>query len=640
MICKKCGTEFMEGIFCPECGMKYEEIEADAKKRDADTQNRKGKASISSSSIREHVDNTSGNASKKKISLKILLISGAAILFAVVVIFIAANWEGKVDYVATVKAHTPFAVSQELPYTYEEVLTRYMDPLEWKVREEGNVHYVDISGTVKGINSKFTLTIRVSENPDNPDGALIEPVSVTLDDMQASTEDETARILYNLFCMYDEGYEVLETGEEESVALQGEISLTETFTDEDSGISFLYPSEWVVLDSSGEFHIAEMIDSRNTPDHIASFNINMIFDQDPYGVFTGDETSVREAVREYHTFLGFGDTMLGDIPAKVLKYQTEGLNGDNIVLTFWYMIGGDAYQVTCSCTASTADIYEPVFEAIMSSYRVNSSVSVDSGMNANAPAVAICFKDIPVEELLNFGTIEVVQRFGSGYYANGSGGISYDEIEFYMLDDETVGYIWSFYPECFSINGNKLNVNNEGVIYSDEIIELLGSDYEDESLPSGYYMTYRYPTYTLSFGINKFSEVSDIRIYNLIAGNNDASVYASDDISAGDQEPVENYSKLSGAYSDSMGMLTLSLSIYTSQEEGETEIGTADIYANNGQHYIGAIIPTAENVYKVETDTGEEVLLVVTVSADSITLELYVDGQYLEEYRLEEHYES
>ena len=24
MICKKCGTEFMEGIFCPECGMKYE----------------------------------------------------------------------------------------------------------------------------------------------------------------------------------------------------------------------------------------------------------------------------------------------------------------------------------------------------------------------------------------------------------------------------------------------------------------------------------------------------------------------------------------------------------------------------------------------------------------------------------------
>lgn len=640
MICKKCGTKFTEGIFCPECGMKYEEIVTSTEKWEKDTRNGQEEMSVSSIPTREQANPVSGNAPEKKTSLKILFISGAAILFIIAVIFITANWEGKVDYVATVKAHTPFAASQEMPYTYEEVLTRYMDPLEWKVREDSKAHYVDISGTVKGINSKFTLTIKVSKNPDNPDGALIEPVSVTLDDMQASTEDETARILYNLFCMYDEGYEILESSGAGDAGFQGEISLTETFSDGNSGISFLYPSEWVVLEPASEFHIVEMIDSRNTPDHIASFNINMIFDQDPYGVFTGDETSVREAVSEYHTFLGFGDTMLGDIPAKALKYQTEGLNGDNIVLTFWYMIGGDAYQVACSCTASSADIYEPVFDAIMNSYRVNSSVSVDSGMNANAPAVAICFKDIPVEELLNSSSVEVVQRFGSGYYANGSGGISYDEIEFYMLDDETVGYIWSFYPECFSINGNKLNADSEGVIYSDEIIELLGSGYEDESLPSGYYMTYRYPTYTLSFGINKFGGVSDIRIYNPIVGNSDASVYASDDISAGDQEPVENYSKLSGAYSDSMGMLTLSLSIYTSQEEGETEIGTADIFANNGKHYIGAIIPTAENVYKVETDTGEEVLLVATVSADSITLELYVDGQYLEEYRLEEHYES
>ena len=70
MICKKCGTEFMEGIFCPECGMKYEEIEADAKKRDADTQNRKGKASISSSSIREHVDNTLEMHPKRKFPQK------------------------------------------------------------------------------------------------------------------------------------------------------------------------------------------------------------------------------------------------------------------------------------------------------------------------------------------------------------------------------------------------------------------------------------------------------------------------------------------------------------------------------------------------------------------------------------------
>lgn len=31
----------------------------------------------------------------------------------------------------------------------------------------------------------------------------------------------------------------------------------------------------------------------------------------------------------------------------------------------------------------------------------------------------------------------------------------------------------------------------------------------NESLSSGYYMTYYYPTYSISFGVNKFSEVRD-----------------------------------------------------------------------------------------------------------------------------------
>ena len=297
-----------------------------------------------------------------------------------------------------------------------------------------------------------------------------------------------------------------------------------------------------------------------------------------------------------------------------------------------------AYNESCdNFTISTADIYEPVFEAIMSSYKVNSSVSV---IDTNVPVVDICFKDIPIEELLNFGAVEIVQCFGSGYYANGSGGISYDKIEFYMLDDETVGYIWSFYPECFSINGNTLSINSEGVIYSDEIIELLGSDYEDEWLSSGYYMTYYYPTYALSFGINKFSEVSDIRIYNIPVGNSDTSVYSSGDTLAGYQEPIENYYKLSGAYAGITGQSTLSVSIYSAQEEGEVEIGNAEIYSGNGQYYFGTIIPTEENVYKVEAGTGEEVLLVETESSEGIVLQLYVDGQYLEEYRMTEHYES
>lgn len=56
--------------------------------------------------------------------------------------------------------------------------------------------------------------------------------------------------------------------------------------------------------------------------------------------------------------------------------------------------------------------------------------------------------------------------------------------------------------------------------------------------------------------------------------------------------------------------------------------------------YFGYIIPIEKDVFGVFTDTGEEIVLVKIVSNDIIILQLYMNGQYVEEYWLEEHYES
>ena len=198
MICKKCGNEFPKGNFCPKCGTKYEESEG-----------------------------APSDKQKNPKSKKMLLIFGAVILLIAIVIFVAVNWEGKVDYIATVGAHAPFAVSQGLPYTYEEVLNKYLESPKWKVRKEGDLHYVDINGTVKGTDSKLFITIKVSSNPGNPEGVLIKPISAVLDEMQTASEDEAVEVLYNLFSLYDEGYEELSqidadlsenNGEEEEAA--------------------------------------------------------------------------------------------------------------------------------------------------------------------------------------------------------------------------------------------------------------------------------------------------------------------------------------------------------------------------------------------------------------------------------------
>lgn len=116
--------------------------------------------------------------------------------------------------------------------------------------------------------------------------------------------------------------------------LRKKIDLSETFSDQDTGITFQYPAKWLMLDSSGEYNIVEMIDSENTPDHIATFKVSVIFDQDPYGVYTQDEVSVEEIVNEYGKFLSLEDMQFGDISVKVLKFQSSGLRSDNIITFF------------------------------------------------------------------------------------------------------------------------------------------------------------------------------------------------------------------------------------------------------------------------------------------------------------------
>ena len=119
------------------------------------------------------------------------------------------------------------------------------------------------------------------------------------------------------------------------------------------------------------------------------------------------------------------------------------------------------------------------------------------------------------------------------------------------------------------------------------------------------------------------------------------SDFAYDSSSMEYSEPLEYYSQLSGAYEGRRDQTTLSISIYSSQEEGEAAIGNAEMYIDDEWYYLGRIIPESEqDVYLVETDTGEEVVLEAYTYDSTIVIELYVDGEFIDEYWMVEHYES
>ena len=216
MFCHKCGAQLPdEAIFCQKCGTKIQytgmsEESPDTSKKhenvDAAEALQQNAAVAPARAKTSQASKASSNTTGKKRYVKLPITIGAAALVIIAVIVIAVNWNGKIDYAATVGAHTPFAVSQGIPYTYEEVLNKYIVSPEWEVSKDGDVRYVDISGTLKGKDNELVITIKLSPDPNNSDSILIAPESVKLDDVESSTQDEAVRFLYNLFCVYDEGY--------------------------------------------------------------------------------------------------------------------------------------------------------------------------------------------------------------------------------------------------------------------------------------------------------------------------------------------------------------------------------------------------------------------------------------------------
>ena len=122
-------------------------------------------------------------------------------------VYAALNWNGKIDYIGTVKAHQPF-LSQGFSLTYGEVLDACLTSPVWTVREEGDTHYVDITGDNKG-SSICTLTVTIAVRPDSadPDIVQISPISVTIDGGDASDQNDAVKILLARFSAKAEGQE-------------------------------------------------------------------------------------------------------------------------------------------------------------------------------------------------------------------------------------------------------------------------------------------------------------------------------------------------------------------------------------------------------------------------------------------------
>ena len=381
MYCHKCGQELPDqALFCPSCGTKVTYGEPASQDAAPVTPIPPGSAAPSSkqffpenpsSTIPAPAVNPSAGTPKpepkKKAKRGILIggLSAAGVVLVAVVLFVVLNWKS-VDYVASVQAFQPFYHSQGLPYTYGEVLDEYLPDAEWSAVKEGKgIATVEVSGTAKGVNEEVKLSVEMAPNPEDPNGSLYTLESVSLGDATFSDQGEAVEILYRLFLAYDRQVEDLS-----QVLPETEVELSQTFTHEAAGITFQYPENWVSVETDSEYTVISLIDSENDENSVASLMIQLSLDQNPFGIFTDEESAVEQAVNEFHTYVSMEDTTLGSVPAVELIYQTEGLKGTDQVINYWYERGDKVYQVVCSYSELTALKYEPIFENIMGTYQI------------------------------------------------------------------------------------------------------------------------------------------------------------------------------------------------------------------------------------------------------------------------------
>lgn len=427
MFCPKCGAKAPDdAVFCQQCG---------AKLNLSDTV----QPAVDSPVIpTKQASGVSGEAPKKRKKKKLPIIIGAVVLL--VVIFVAASsvrGSGGRDNIATVQAHKPFATSQNLPYTFAEVLDKYTNNPVWYTDSEDkktNTAIVKVDGVVKGTDYRLIVSIEVSPNPDNPDGCIIRPQSVNFGGTESPSQNEAVEFLYNMFAAYDKGYEDLsELLSSPGGAVNTELS--QIYENEDIGISFQYPNDWELFEVGG----MSVSITRNTTGHIAVFEVVNTLQSNPFGIFTDDTAAIEAAVSQSGntTVQSIEEATISGIPVRVLNYRTGGLNGtEPVVVKSCYFINGDnAYRITCSCSESTADTYQELFDAILDSCTITpiETITPSQGTDETEPpqdnqtptattgfiglwqdASGACQMEISDADGDDIYTIEATQDLGSG----------------------------------------------------------------------------------------------------------------------------------------------------------------------------------------------------------------------------------
>lgn len=170
------------------------------------------------------------------------------------------------------------------------------------------------------------------------------------------------------------------------------VSLSQTYTNEDEGFLFMYPGNWDVKEESTMVAVFAPAESGY------SASIAIIkgdADERYFSATMSDFESLYSYGKDSFRMLDLSDITLSGHSARKLIYTYNDNRGSYTQVQYFYIVNSDMYFVTCSSLKEHFDKYAPVFDTIMDSYTITATNSSEES--------GIAYSDtmISMEDALN-----------------------------------------------------------------------------------------------------------------------------------------------------------------------------------------------------------------------------------------------
>lgn len=261
------------------------------------------------------------------------------------------------------------------------------------------------------------------------------------------------------------------------------VNLSETYTNQNEGISFKYPKAWVLVSEeefSGRFGSVEdeeypLVLLANETDDLPEANTYIMVSKFPATqdvidhLFIDDEQFAATFDNDV-TVKSTSTTEIDGVAARKITYLTSDGIGYQ---SYFYAVGSMLYRIDFSWMGESSGNNQRFFDAIIGSYEITppetTAVADTSGK--------LLLKNIPVEEIMQMTSDEIIAAFGEPDIHEPDIYYDSDRIEY---ESDQLCFIMSEYGGVFSLDApaEKFTMNGQSLNQDfDILISLIGDDY-------------------------------------------------------------------------------------------------------------------------------------------------------------------